>query len=110
MKKLLLCLMTMVLAVGCSNGPAQQAEEAEGFTLLQRDATTLEATYQSGGTSVRMLAVETTANVVEVTYDFGDPVIGFRIDYNEGVGKFMPSGSPLDAAQEIGRASCRERV
>jgi hypothetical protein len=34
-----------------------------------------------------------------VTYDFGDPVIGFHIDYNQGVGKFMPSGSALDAAQ-----------
>src|SRR5690242_2729003 len=99
MKKLFLCVVTMVMAVGCSNGPAEMVDEAEGFALLQRDATTLEATYRSGGASVRMLAVETSSNVVEVTYDFGDPVIGFHIDYNQGVGKFMPTGSALDAAQ-----------
>jgi hypothetical protein len=99
MKRLVLCLVTMVAMVGCSNEPAELVDESEGFTLLQHDATTLEATYRSGGASVRMLAVETSSNVVEVTYDFGDPVIGFHIDYNQGVGKFMPSGSPLDAAQ-----------
>jgi hypothetical protein len=99
MKKLFLCMVTMVMAVGCSNEPAQLVEEADGFTLLQHDATTLEATYRSGGASVRALVVENASNIVEVTYDFGDPVIGFRVDYNQGVGDFMPSGSPLDAAQ-----------
>jgi len=99
MKKLFLCVVAVVMAVGCSNGPAEVVEEAEGFSLLQHDETTLEATYSAGGASVRMLAVETASNVVEVTYDFGDPVIGFHIDYNQGVGKFMPSGSALDAAQ-----------
>lgn len=97
MKKLFLAVMTMV--IGCSNGPAEQAEAQEGFALLNRDATTLEATYSSGGASVRMLVVETSANVVDVTYDFGNPVIGFHLDYTQGVGKFMPEGSPLDAAQ-----------
>jgi hypothetical protein len=99
MKKLFLCVLTMVMAVGCSSEPAEPVDAAEGFALLQHDATTLEATYRSGGASVRMLVVETASNVVEVTYDFGEPVIGFHLDYNQGVGKFMPSGSPLDAAQ-----------
>ncbi|KFA87521.1 hypothetical protein [Archangium violaceum] len=99
MKKLFLAVMTMVMAIGCSDGPSQVVDEAEGFALLQRDATTLEATYRSGGASVRMLVAETSANVVEVTYDFGNPVIGFHIDYTQGVGTFMPEGNPLDAAQ-----------
>ena len=99
MKKLFLCAVTLVLAVSCSDGPAEQATAAEGFALLQHDETTLEATYTSGGASVRALVVETESKVVEVTYDFGDPVIGFHIDYNRGVGSFNPSGSPLDAAQ-----------
>ncbi|NMO18624.1 hypothetical protein HPC49_13060 [Pyxidicoccus fallax] len=100
MRKLFLCAVSLVLAVGCSSGPEQQqAQSAEGFALLQHDATTIEATYSSGGASVRALVVETSKDVVEVTYDFGDPVIGFHIDYNQGVGQFMPSGSPLDAAQ-----------
>jgi hypothetical protein len=99
MKKLLLCLVTILAAVGCSNEPAAPAPAAEGFALLQHDATTLEATYTSGGASVRALFVERSPNQVEVTYDFGDPVIGFQLDYNQGVGQFMPNGSPLDAAQ-----------
>lgn len=101
MKALWLCGITvaMSLTLGCSDGPAAREEAAEGFALLQHDGTTLEATYRAGGASVRALVVETQAKVVEVTYDFGDPVIGFHIDYNQGTGSFMPSGGPLDAAQ-----------
>ena len=54
MKRLFLCVVMM--AVACSNGPSEQPE-AEGFTLVQHDATTLEATYRSGGESVRALVV-----------------------------------------------------
>ena len=99
MRTLWLCVVTMVLAVGCSNEQASPVQEAEGFALLQHDETTLEATYRSGGATVRALFVETSQNVVDVTYDFGDPVIGFHLDYNQGVGDFMPSGNALDAAQ-----------
>lgn len=102
MKTQILCAVTvaMTMVVGCSNEPAGQVvDPAEGFELLQHDAATLEATYRSGGESVRALVTEVAPNIVEVTYDFGDPIIGFRIDYNQGVGQFMPSGKPLDAAQ-----------
>ncbi|MFP2933337.1 hypothetical protein ACLESO_50960, partial [Pyxidicoccus sp. 3LG] len=99
MKRLLACAVTLTVAMGCSSGPANEAEEAEGFALVRHDESTLEATYRSGGASVRALVVETSKDVVEVTYDFGDPVIGFHLDYNQGVGSFMPSGAPLDAAQ-----------
>jgi hypothetical protein len=99
MKKLSLCLMALTMAVGCSNEPAEPVEVSEGFALLQHDAATLEATYHSGGASVRAKVEELAPNVVEVTYDFGDPVIRFQIDYNQGIGHFLPSGSPLDAAQ-----------
>ena len=98
MRKLLLCAVAVVFAVGCSNEPAA-AVEAEGFQLLKHDATTLEATYRAGGASVRALVVEHATNEVEVTYDFGDSVIAFQLDYNQGVGHFAPNGSPLDAAQ-----------
>ncbi|WP_434347558.1 hypothetical protein ACN6A1_05560 [Myxococcus virescens] len=108
MKRLLLCAVSLAVVVGCSGAPPEQPVEQEGFKVLQHDATTLEATYGSGGAVVRMLAVETQANVVEVTYDFGDPVIGFHIDFNQGVGQFMPSGSPLDAAHSHLLASLME--
>jgi hypothetical protein len=98
MKKIFPYGIMMAMALGCSNGPAEQVDD-EGFALVKHDATTIEATYRSGGASVRATVVEIAPKVVEVTYDFGDPVIGFRIDYNQGVGNFMPSGSPLDTAQ-----------
>jgi len=97
MRKLLLCAVAVVFAVGCTNEAA--VVEAEGFQLLKHDATTLEATYRTGGASVRALVVEHAPNEVEVTYDFGDPVISFQLDYNQGIGHFVPGGSPLDAAQ-----------
>lgn len=98
MKTLWISGIMMAMALGCSSEPAQSVEE-EGFTLLAHDATNLEAIYQSGGVSVHATLVERSTNFLEVTYDFGDPIIGFQIDYNRGVGNFMPSGSPLDAAQ-----------
>lgn len=98
-KTLLLCGITMALTLGCSNGPPEQVQEGESFALLQHDESTLEATYHSGAASVRVLVDETEANVVDVTYDFGDSVVAFHIDYSRGVGDFIPSGSPLDAAQ-----------
>jgi hypothetical protein len=95
-----LCGITMALALGCANAPAPQPEaEAAGFALLQHDASTLEATYRSGGASVHLQVDEIQANVVDVTYDFGDSVIAFHIDYAQGIGDFIPSGNPLDAAQ-----------
>lgn len=100
MKTLLsLCSILVAVSMGCANAPASQAQGAEGFALLQHDASTLEATYRSGGASVRVLVDEIQANVVDVTYDFGDSVIAFHIDHNQGVGHFIPSGLPLDAAQ-----------
>lgn len=98
MKKLCVSGLMMVLALGCSSRPAEPVDE-EGFTLLAHDATTLEAVYQSGGVSVHATVVERAPNLVEVTYDFGDPIIGFQIDHNRGVGNFLPSGSPLDMTQ-----------
>ncbi len=99
MKALSLCGMMMAISMGCSNAPAEQAQVAEGFALIQHDGSTIEATYRSGGAAVRVSVDETQANVVDVTYDFGDSVVAFHIDHNRGVGNFIPSGSPLDAAQ-----------
>jgi hypothetical protein len=99
MKTLSLCGILVAISMGCTNAPAEQAQGAEGFALLQHDASTIEATYRSGGASVRVLVDEIEANVVDVTYDFGDSIIAFHIDHNRGVGNFIPSGNPLDAAQ-----------
>jgi hypothetical protein len=99
MKMRLLCGITIALTMGCSSQPPEQAQEGESFALLQHDESTLEATYHSGAASVRVLVDETETNVVDVTYDFGDSIVAFHIDYTKGVGDFIPSGSPLDAAQ-----------
>jgi hypothetical protein len=99
MKNVILFGSMMMMAVGCSNGPTETIDDTEGFALVRHDATTLEATYRSGGVTLRATVVESAPKVVDVTYDFGDPIIAFHIDYNQGVGNFMPNGSPLDKAQ-----------
>lgn len=99
MKRLFPYGLMMAMALGCSNGPVDAVDETEGFALVKHDATTLEATYRSGGSSLRAIVVESAPKVVDVTYDFGNSIIAFHIDYNQGVGNFMPSGSPLDVAQ-----------
>ncbi|MGK3991453.1 hypothetical protein WME99_50860 [Sorangium sp. So ce136] len=101
MKKLFFCGVTLAVSMvmGCANEPLEQAPGEEGFALIQHDARTLEATYRSGAASVRVLVDEAEAGVVDVTYDFGDSLVAFHVDYNQGTGDFMPGGSPLDAAQ-----------
>jgi hypothetical protein len=97
MKKLLCSVVAVVLSA-CTGGPA--AEVPDAFSVVKHDGQQLEATFSSGGASVRMLAAEVQANVVEVTYDFNDAVIAFRLDYNEGKGRFIPDGKPLDALHQ----------
>jgi hypothetical protein len=92
--------IAMMMAAGCSSAAAEPEDgDEDGFTLIAHDATHLEAVYRSGGASVHATLVERAAKLIEVTYDFGDPVIGFSLDHNQGVGQFMPIGNPLDAAQ-----------
>jgi len=88
---------SMVLGCGGNNGPASTTP-SDGFVLQQHDANAIAATLTSGGASVRFTAVE-TAHAVDVTYDFGLPVVAFHVDYAQGTGEFMPAGGPLDAAQ-----------
>lgn len=99
MRKLFLCAVSVVLTLGCASGADEPVAVEEGFSLVRHDTASLEATYRSGPDSVRVLVAEVQSNVVEVTYEFDETVIAFRLDYNKGVGRFMPDGKPLDAAQ-----------
>jgi hypothetical protein len=98
MKALCVSGIMMIAALGCTSAPPA-ADDAEGFTLIAHDATTLDASYQSGGATLRATFVERTHNLIDVTYDFGGAIVGFHIDYNQGTGDFMPSGAPIDASQ-----------
>ncbi len=92
-------MVTVVLAAaGCSTEPeAPPIEASRSFVVASHNETTLDVTLSAGGGSVRLLAVETQPSVIDVTFDFGDPVIAYRIDRDRGRGDFMPSGAPLDA-------------
>ncbi|HET9626973.1 MAG TPA: hypothetical protein VFP84_36690 [Kofleriaceae bacterium] len=98
MKALCLTGIMMFAAIGCTS-QASDTDDAEGFTLIAHDATTIEASYQSGGATLHATFVERAPSVLDVTYDFGATVVAFKIDYNQGAGDFMPSGAPLDAAE-----------
>jgi len=90
----------LALVLGCTvsdEGPDQST--SDGFELVQHSDTTIEANITSGAQSLHMLVVEVSPGVVDVTYDFGDPIIAFTLNFNSGVGDFMPNGSALDAAQ-----------
>lgn len=98
MKALCVSGIMMFAMLGCSSA-APDVDDAEGFTLIAHDATTLDASYQSGGSTLHATFVERSPNLIDVTYDFGVSIVGFQIDYNKGVADFMPSGAPLDASQ-----------
>ncbi len=95
-----LAATSLILLAGCNTAPTGGSEAtSEQFTLAQNDGKTLDATLSAGGATLRLLAVESATKVVDLTYDFGEPVIAVRLDYNLGEGDFMPSGAALDSSQ-----------
>jgi len=89
---------SMLLACGGTGQPAPSTQP-DGFVLHQNAAEAIDATLTSGGASVHFTAVQTEAGVVDLTYDFGSPVLAFHVDHVQGKGEFMPAGETLDAAQ-----------
>jgi hypothetical protein len=89
----------VLLASACADQQAPTDQVGDGFEIQRRDATGFEATVTSAGASLHFVVTESAPDVIDVSYDFGDPVIGFRLDYRAGQGEFQPSGTPLDAAQ-----------
>jgi hypothetical protein len=89
---------SMLLGCGGNNGPATTAP-TDGFAVSQHDSSAIEATLTSGGASVHFSARQTAPSIIDVTYDFGLPVVAFHVDFAQGTGEFMPAGGTLDAAQ-----------
>lgn len=92
-------ILAVVVGAACTDQEAVVPDRDEGVAIQRHDATTFEATVASGGASLHVTIVEVEKDRVDVTFDFGDPVIGFHLDYGVGAGEFQPNGTPLDAAQ-----------
>jgi len=91
-------LGSMVLGCGGSSNPAPTGP-TDSFVVQQNKTDSIDATLTSGGASVHFTAVETSPLVVDLTYDFGLPVVAFHVDFSQGQGEFVPAGGTLDAAQ-----------
>ncbi len=91
----------LVLATSCNSAsePTPPDETARGFTVAVQDEQLIDVTLVASAGSVRMLAVETEPKVFDLTFDFGDPVMAYRVDWARGEGDFMPTG-PLDVVHK----------
>jgi len=91
--------LMLVIFLGCATEEAAPPlEGAKGtFTVVTQTPTEFEYVYEDVG-QLRAHTIETAPGVVEVTFDFGTTKIVYKIDYNRGIGDFIPSGQPLDAA------------
>jgi len=89
---------SMLLGCGGNSDPAPTGS-TESFVVQQNQADSIEATLTSGGASVHFSASKTASQVVDLTFDFGSPVIAFHVDYAQGQGEFITAGGTLDAAQ-----------
>ena len=94
-----LCAILAVGMLACASEETVSPESGDGVTIQQRDESVFDATVTSGGASLHMLVNQVAPDVLDVSFDFGDPVIGFHLDYRAGAGEFQPNGTPLDAAQ-----------
>ncbi|MCB9563805.1 MAG: hypothetical protein H6709_11145 [Kofleriaceae bacterium] len=90
--------LAMLAMTACAAEAPPAPEDVERSVVVdQLDDTSLDVTVSSAGDSLRLVVLEVEPRVVDVTFDFGDPMIAFRLDYARGVGDFMPSGAALDA-------------
>jgi hypothetical protein len=94
-----IAVVAVFVGVSCTSEEPVAQEERDGVSIKQHDTNVFDATVTSGGASLHVLINQVEPDVLDVTYDFGDPVIGFRLDYTKGAGEFDPNGTPLDAAQ-----------
>jgi hypothetical protein len=90
--------VAVLFMVGCAAEASTPPGGSEAVSFTQHDATTLDVTVASGGETLRVLVTD-TKGIVDVTFDFGGPVIAFQVDAVGGSGAFDPSGAPLDAAK-----------
>lgn len=95
-----LLALALVLAASCDTAESGAPDDpAPGFALVTHDEHTIDATLTAGAGTVRLLAVEVEPKVFDVTVDFGDPVMAYRVDWARGRGDFMPTG-PLDVVHK----------
>jgi hypothetical protein len=92
--------LALVLLASCAtDGGQPPTDGTDRFELTQHEPTALAATMTSAGSSVTLRVVEATPGVVDATFDFGDPVIAFVVDFNRGSGDFLPTGGAIDDSQ-----------
>jgi hypothetical protein len=92
--------LALVLAASCNSATSGVPDgTAPGFVVAAHEEHLIDATLTAGAGSVRLLAVEVEPKVFDVTVDFGDPVMAYRIDWSRGTGDFMPTG-PLDTSHK----------
>jgi hypothetical protein len=88
-------IVLSVLALACADAPTT----TDDLTVVKNDEGGFEANFTSGGDSVNVLAAESESGVFDVTFDFTDTVVSFRIDHARGEGDFLPNGEALSASQ-----------
>lgn len=102
MAKLHLLGLGLALAItACADDKAvaPSSDTKDQFAMIVHDSTTVEATFAGGGENLHLIATETEAGVVDITWDFGVTQVGLHVDKNRGEAQFMPNGSPIDPSQ-----------
>jgi hypothetical protein len=94
-----IAILAVCVATSCTSEDTATPTRSDGVSIQRHDGSAFEATITSGGASLHVLINQVEPDVLDVTYDFGEPVIGFHLDYRAGAGEFQPSGAPLDVAQ-----------
>jgi hypothetical protein len=97
MRKIIAVSLFSVL--GACSQQTTPSEVSDGLVINQHDQTTLDVTYTAAGQSLHVTSMETSAKVVDVTFDFGANVVGYRLDYAAGEGDFISTGQAFDAAE-----------
>ncbi len=93
-------IAAILAAAGCTGQEPAPGPAGDGLSIAAHDQTELSGTYRGFGVDLAFQFVESESNVVDVTYDFGDQLIAFHLDYNEGTGDFDPNTGALREDQK----------
>jgi len=93
-----LTLVSLYCLAGCGDTSEQSSDSQEQFDLGAHDVSRLDAALSTGSDTVQLSAQAVSDQQFDISFSYPHSTIKMTIDHERGLGRFEPSGAPLDAS------------